>query len=140
MASIKVTLTTMTPEHIALIKDSFRKLSPALDDVGRIFYARLFNANPELRALFPGEIDRQSRALTTMLEMIVKTLDLQDKLVPLIHYLGERHAVFNVKPEHYRPFGEALIWTLSSILLDEFTPETRRAWEEAYRFMEENMT
>ena len=129
----------MTPEHIELVRDSFRKLNPALDDFGRVFYARLFKTNPELRALFPGEMDGQSRALTAMLEMIVKTLDLQDKLVPLIHYLGERHAVFNVKPEHYRPFGAALIWTLAFILMEEFTPETRRAWEEAYRFMAENM-
>jgi nitric oxide dioxygenase len=129
----------VTPEHIELIRDSFRKLNPALDDFGRVFYARLFKANPELRALFPGEMDRQARALTAMLEMIVKSLDLQDKLVPLIRYLGERHTVFNVKPEHYQPFGAALMWTLAFILMEEFTPETRRAWEEAYRFMAENM-
>ena len=129
----------MTPEQIELVRDSCRKLNPALDDFGRVFYARLFKANPELRALFPREMDRQARALTAMLEMIVKTLDLQDKLIPLIHYLGERHAVFNVKPEHYRAFGSALMWALSFILMDEFTPETRRAWEQAYRFMAENM-
>ena len=130
----------MTPEQIALVRDSFHRLGPALNDVGRIFYARLFNANPELHALFRGDMDRQSRTLVAMVELIVKTLDLQDKLIPLIHYLGERHAAFNVKPEHYRPFGEALIWTLTSILKDEFTPEMQRAWEEAYRFMVENMT
>ncbi|HXR35465.1 MAG TPA: globin domain-containing protein [Candidatus Binataceae bacterium] len=130
----------MTPENIALVRDSVRKLSPTLDDFGRVFYARLFKVNPELRAIFPGDMDRQSRALMAMVELIVRMLDLQDKLVPLIHYLGERHAVLNVKPEYYRPFGEALIWTLAWFLLDEFTPETRRAWEEVYRFMVDNMT
>jgi hemoglobin-like flavoprotein len=129
----------VTPEHIDLIRDSFRKLNPVLDDFGRVFYARLFKVNPELRALFPGEMDRQSHALTAMLEMIVNSIDVQDKLVPLIRYLGERHAVFNVKPEHYRAFGAALMWTLAFIQMDEFTPETRRAWEEAYWFMAENM-
>ena len=84
-------------------------------------------------------MDSQSRALTEMIALIVKILDLQDKLIPLIHYLGERHAAFNVKPEHYPPFGKALIWTLASFLRDEFTPETRGAWQEAYQFMVENM-
>ena len=129
----------MTPEDIALVRASFRKLGPVLDDVGPVFYARLFKINPALRAIFPGNMGNQSRALIAMLELIVKMLDMQDKLVPLIHYLGERHAALNVKPEYYQPFGETLIWTLESFLREDFTPATRRAWEEAYRFMSDNM-
>ena len=130
----------MTPEDIAFVRDSFRKLRPALDEVGPAFYARLFKVNPGLRAIFPRNMSSQSRALIAMLELIVKMLDMQDKLVPLIHYLGERHVALNVKPEHYPPFGDALIWTLESFLREDFTPETRRAWEEAYQIMTDNMT
>jgi hemoglobin-like flavoprotein len=130
----------MTPEDIALIRVSFRKLGPRLNDVGPVFYARLFKVNPGLRAIFPLNMNSQSRALIAMLELIVKMLDLQDKLIPLIHYLGERHAVLNVKPEHFPPFGEALMWTLESFLREDFTPETRRAWQEAFQFMTDNMT
>src|SRR5471032_866037 len=130
----------MTPEHIALVRDSFQKLSPVLDEVRRTFYVRLFNVNPDLRAVFPGDINGQSRALMAMVELIVKMLDMQDKLIPLLHYLGERHTALNVKPEYFRPFGVALIWTLAAFLRDEFTPETRCAWEETYQFMVENMT
>ena len=57
---------------------------------------------------------RQTRALTGMLELIVKILDLHEKLVPLIHYLGERHRAIKVKPEYYAPFGEALMWSLKA--------------------------
>jgi hemoglobin-like flavoprotein len=130
----------MTPEQIALVRNSYEKLRPARDELGRVFYARLFETNPELRRLFHGDIDRQAQALTAMLELIVKMLDLQDKLVPLVHYLGERHAAAGVRPEYFRPFGEALMWTLNHLLKDEFTLDTRRAWAEAYRFMTENMT
>lgn len=129
----------MIPEQIAWVGDSFPKISPALVDAGRVFYARLFAVNPELRALFHGDMEGQSRALMAMVELIVKTLGLHDKLVPLIHYLGERHAVLGVKPQHYRAFWETLVGTLSTTLQDEFTPEVRRAWEAAYEFMEENM-
>jgi len=127
------------PEQVALVRESFRKLGPRLDDFGRIFYTRLFEVNPALRELFPSDMTHQMQALAAMLDLIVKTLDLQDKLVPLIHYLGERHVAHHVKPEHYVPFGEALIWSLGAALGDEFTVETRRAWEEAYRFMSDNM-
>jgi nitric oxide dioxygenase len=130
----------MTPEQITLIREAFRKLGPVMNEVGPVFYARLFEVRPELRAIFRGNMDSQARALLAMVELIVKMLDMREKLIPLIHYLGERHAVLDVRPEHYRPFGEALIWTLAMFLRDEFTPETRRAWQDAYDFMAENMT
>jgi nitric oxide dioxygenase len=131
--------TIVTPERIALIRTSFSKLQPRIDDLGGVFYARLFATNPELRGLFPHDMDQQSRVLVAMLELIVKILDLQEKLVPLIHYLGARHRAVKVKPEHYAPFGKALIWSLENMLQDEFTPETRRAWQDAYTFMADNM-
>lgn len=129
----------MSPEQIALVRASFLQLGPRFDDFGRLFYTRLFEVNPALRDLFPADMAHQTQALTAMLELIVKTLDMQDKLVPLIHYLGERHLAHHVKSEYYVPFGEALIWTLGATLRDEFTAEERRAWQEAYRFMAENM-
>lgn len=129
----------MTPEEIALVRASFRKLVPAADTVGRTFYQRLFAAHPEMRMFFRSDMEDQSRALMAMVELVVKTLDLHDKLVPVIHFLGERHAAFGVKPQHYAPFGETLIETLAQTLGDEFTPEVRRAWEAAYEFMADNM-
>lgn len=129
----------VTPEDIALVRTSFAKLQPRMAELGRVFYARLFDTNPELRALFPQDMGRQSHGLVGMLELIVKMLDLQDKLLPLIHYLGERHKAVGVTPGNYAPFGAALLWTLDAMLQDEFTPETRRAWQAAYAFMADNM-
>lgn len=110
-----------------------------MDEFGVAFYARLFAAHPELRAIFPANMESQRRALTAMLELIVKMLDMREKLVPLVRYLGERHQALNVKAEFYEPFGECLIGTLESFLQDDFTAETCRAWQEAYRFMADNM-
>ena len=74
-----------------------------------------------------------------MLELIIKLLDMRDKVVPLIHYLGDRHRAMQVRREYYAPFGEALIATLGAFLGDKFTPELRRAWTQAYRYMADNM-
>jgi len=130
----------MTPEQIALVRQSFAKLQPALPEVGREFYVRLFYEHPELRELFHGDMERQSRALMAMMQLVVNLLDLQDKLVPVIHYLGERHATLGVKPEYYPPFCAALVDSLEAVLRDDFTPDTRRAWETACAFMIDNMT
>ena len=130
----------MTPASIALIRESFARLQPHSEEFGHVFYARLFACNPGLRALFPKTIDAQARAFTKMMDLAVKMLDMQEQLVPMIHYLGERHAAAHVKPAHFAPFGEALQWALGSMLQDEFTPEVQRAWREAYAFMTNHMT
>ena len=129
----------MTPQQIDLIRASFALLQPRLPELGGEFYARLFATAPQLRPMFPREISRQAHALAAMLELIVKMIDMQDKLVPLIRYLGERHRVLKVRPEHYPPFTAALLWTLQRTLGDEFTPETREAWQAAFDFMAEHM-
>ena len=130
----------MTPERIVLIRASFTTLQPRMEEFSGRFYARLFERNPELRPLFRGDLEKQSRALAGMIELIVKMLDMQDKLVPLIHYLGDRHSAAKVRPEHYAMFGDALMWTLEQMLEGEFTPDVRRAWQQAYSFMADNMS
>jgi nitric oxide dioxygenase len=44
-----------------------------------------------------------------------------------------------VRAEHYVPLGEALIWALEQGLGDDFTPETREAWQAAYAAIAETM-
>ncbi len=129
----------MSPEHIALVKSSFTRLQPRMNEFVNMFYVRLFDTRPELCLLFGGNIDQQSRVLAAMLDKIVKMLDAPDALVPLLRDLKSRHAAFKVKPEHYAPFGEALLWTLEMMLAREFTAELRQAWREAYDFLATNM-
>jgi len=40
-----------------------------------------------------------------------------------------------VKDEHYELVGRAFLDTLAKAFGDEFTPETREAWTEAYTLM-----
>jgi hemoglobin-like flavoprotein len=44
-----------------------------------------------------------------------------------------------VKAEYYDVVGEALLWALEQGLGEAFTPQARRAWEEAYKFLSEIM-
>ena len=129
----------MTPAHVELVKSSFTRLQPRMNEFVNMFYVRLFDTRPELCLLFGGRVEQQARALAAMLDKIIHLLDAQGTLVPLLGDLGTRHAAARVRPKHYAPFGEALLWTLDMVLGREFTPEVRRAWEEAYAFLAGNM-
>ena len=129
----------MTPENIALVKQSFGRLQPRMGAFTDMFYIRLFDTNPDLCLLFGGKIDQQSRALASMLAVIVKMLDAQDKLLPMMRQLGQRHAAARVRPEYYALFGDALMWTLEQMLQGDFTPAVQQAWQQAYGFLADNM-
>jgi nitric oxide dioxygenase len=122
----------VTPEQIARIRTSFAGVAPIAEDAAALFYARLFELDPELRPLFRGDLKAQGRALMGMIKVVVEGLDRLDQLVPAVQALGRRHAGYGVRDEHYATVGAALLWTLEQGLGDAFTPETRAAWAIAY--------
>ena len=123
----------MIPERRQLVIESWKSLAPNSAQVGAIFYRRLFEIDPSLRALFKDAVlDEQIRKLTTMLDLVVHWLDIPERLVPVLKQLGARHHGYGVQDEHYHKVGTALIGTLEEGLGDGFTPEVRSAWTEAY--------
>ena len=53
--------------------------------------------------------------------------------------LGASHRDVNIETSHYAPFGQALVWSLAQTLGNDFTPETRRAWEDWYELVAQTM-
>jgi len=125
----------MNPQQIATVRNSFALLVPRADDVARLFYDRLFELDPQLRALFKADLSEQRSKLMAMLTAGVGALDRLDTLVPVLRQLGARHLVYGVRDAHYGIVGEALLDTLARGLGDAFTPEARAAWIEAYTLM-----
>lgn len=123
----------MIPERRQLVSESWKSLAPKGEEVGAIFYRRLFEIDPALRPMFSGiALEDQIHKLVTMLDLIVHWLDLPERLVPVLKQLGERHSKYGVLDEHYGKVGTALIQTLEEGLGDRFTPELRSAWTEAF--------
>jgi hemoglobin-like flavoprotein len=54
--------------------------------------------------------------------------------------LGRRHVNYGVTTDHYKPVGEALIWTLEKGLGDAFTPDVKAAWLTTYTTLQSVMT
>jgi len=129
----------MTPEEIKLVKDSWAKVVPISETAAELFYGKLFELDPGVRAMFKGDMKEQGRKLMAILNTAVNALDKLDTIVPAVQDMGRRHVGYGVKDEHYDTVGEALIWTLGEGLKDAFTEDTKAAWIKVYTLVADTM-
>ena len=122
----------MTPEQISLVQASWKKIVPIREMAAVLFYARLFEIDPSLKAHFPKPLDVQGRKLMAMIGTAVGCLGRINEIVPTMQDLGRRHSSYGVKHAHYDTVAVALLWTLEQGLDTDFTPEVRQAWAAAY--------
>ena len=129
----------MTTTEIALVQSSFRKIVPIADQAAALFYARLFELDPALRAAFGGDMHEQGQKLMSVIAATIAALERQEALVSMVRSLGARHAAYGALEEHYASFGAALMWTLQKGLGPEFTPAVSAAWTSTYSFLATTM-
>lgn len=122
----------MAPENIALVRGSWQQVLPIKDAAAQLFYERLFELDPALRALFKGDMAEQGRKLMTMINMVIMSLDNLAPLLGAVEDLGRRHVAYGVTEAHYDTVGSALLWTLDKGLGEQFAPPVEAAWTEAY--------
>ncbi len=129
----------MTPAQVKLIQDSFAKVAPISEQAAASFYARLFEIAPEVKPLFKGDMAEQGRKLMATLAVVVNGLSNLDSILPAASWLAKRHVDYGVKPGHYLPVGEALLWTLERGLGASWTAELAAAWTAAYATLSQFM-
>jgi hemoglobin-like flavoprotein len=122
----------MTNEQIKLVQDSFRQVTPIAETAAQLFYARLFELDPDLELLFKGNLSEQGRKLMQMLGLAVNSLDRMEQLLPVVRSLGTRHVSYGVRDKDYDTVGRALLWTLRKGLGEAFTPDVEAAWSNVY--------
>ena len=129
----------MTPHQIKLVQTSFARVAPIAAAAADLFYGRLFETAPQVRAMFPDDLSEQKKKLMAMLGTAVAGLSRLDTLVPAVRALGRRHAGYGVTAAHYTPVGAALLWTLEQGLGEAFTPDVKDAWATAYIILSTTM-
>lgn len=122
----------MTPEQIALVQQSFAKVAPISDSAAMIFYDRLFEIAPPVKAMFPHDMTEQRKKLMATLAVVVNGLSNLESVLPAASALAKRHVSYGAKPEHYPMVGAALLWTLEKGLGSGWTPDVADAWSAAY--------
>jgi hemoglobin-like flavoprotein len=129
----------MTPTEKSLVQKTFAQVAPIADEAAALFYGRLFELDPKLKALFKIDMREQGRKLMQVLTFAVNKLDALDELVPAVEALGKRHVVYGVKDADYDTVGAALLWTLGQGLGPAFTPEVKAAWTTVYGVLASTM-
>lgn len=125
----------MTAAEIDLVQASFRRLLPTLDRVGTLFYARLLELDPVLRAEFDGGRVVRDRRLVQWLALAVNGLSHPATLAPVVRRAGRRGANLFLGSGRLETLGTALLWALEQSADVSFSIETRNAWTRAYWFL-----
>ena len=129
----------MTPEQVNLVQQSFAKVAPISEQAAVLFYDRLFEVAPGVKAMFLDDMTEQRKKLMATLAVVVGGLNNLETIRPAASALAKRHVSYGAKPEHYPVVGGALLWTLEKGLGDAWTPEVAAAWTAAYGMLSDYM-
>ena len=122
----------MTPDEVKLVQQSFSKVVPIADQAAILFYDRLFEIAPQVKAMFPADMTEQRKKLIAMLAAVVSGLGDLPSILPAASALAKRHVAYGAKAAHYPVVGAALLWTLEKGLGEAWTPDVAAAWTTAY--------
>lgn len=129
----------MNAEQIELVRKTFEKVEPIAQETGDLFYSRLFEIDPGIKPLFKGDIKKQALMLMTVIGLAIRGLDRPESITESVKPLGARHKGYGVSAPDYNTFGAALIWALEQSMGDDFTPEVKAAWVEAFGLLSRAM-
>ena len=122
----------LSAEQIQLIRDSWQRVLPIKEKAAELFYARLFELDPSVKALFKGKLDFQGDKLMMTLNVVVNSLDNLTEVEAMLQAMGKRHIIYGVEAAHYETVGAALLWALKQGLGEHFSEEVEEAWVTAY--------
>lgn len=129
----------ISPEQVCIIKHTWSLVIPIANSAAQMFYERLFQLDPSLKALFRTEPDTQRMKRIAMLSIIVRGIGDLDNLIGTVQELGMRHVNYGIQDAHYNTVGAALLWTFEQSLGEEWTFEAKAAWVTAYGILSSTM-
>mmetsp|Transcript_45789 Transcript_45789/g.110985 ORF Transcript_45789/g.110985 Transcript_45789/m.110985 type:complete len:160 (+) Transcript_45789:141-620(+) len=127
--------------------EEVRRLKDYEQIVGVTLFTKLFELEPEAKAIFGFEVDadvaeelskspRFTKHAKYFIQMIDKALGMLgpdiELLTEILLDLGHKHVGYGVKPEYFPSMGRALIYAVKENLGEKFNDETKDAWIEVY--------
>ena len=121
---------------IDIIKSTVPVLREHGVEITTTFYKRMFENNPEIKAMFnmdKQESGEQPKALAMAILAAAQNIDNLEAILPAVQKMCKAHVNANVKPEHYPIVGENLLAAIKEVLGDAATDEVIEAWGKAYQ-------
>jgi hemoglobin-like flavoprotein len=129
----------MTTASIHRIRGSFEQLSARMSQVTADVYARVFELLPHARAMFKTDMAIQQHHFAAALALIVRNLSMLDSLGEALGELGADHARIGVRPEHYPPMCDAVLFAIARSLEDQWTEQLAADWRALLDFVASQM-
>jgi nitric oxide dioxygenase len=119
--------------NVELLEQSFEQIKPNADAFVASFYSTLFSDYPAAKPLFAHtNMANQEKMLLGSLAFAVENLRQPELLATTLSGLGARHVKYGALPEHYPLVGMTLLKTFESYLGEQWIPEVKQAWIDAY--------
>jgi NAD(P)H-flavin reductase/hemoglobin-like flavoprotein len=115
-----------------ILKESWTLVEEHQDKMAAYFYARMFVTNPQLRELFPIQMDVQRNRLLGAIVSAIQNFDDPERIDGYLRALGRDHRKFHVERDHYRQVKSALIEALRVLAGDRWSSEYAQAWSDVY--------
>ncbi|XP_016377850.1 x globin [Sinocyclocheilus rhinocerous] len=103
----------LTPDHIQLIRESWKVIQEDIAKVGIIMFVRVMS----------------------FIEKSVARLDQLERLETLARELGRSHFRYNAPPKYYGYVGAEFICAVRPVLKDRWTPELEQAWQTLFQYV-----
>ena len=71
----------MTPQQVDLVKTTWAKVRADPEQAAELFYGKLFELDPALKALFPNDMKEQGKKLMQMIGVAVANLHQLDQVL-----------------------------------------------------------
>jgi len=120
------------PHEVQLVQQTFAMVNCVATTASHLLFNRLFELDPDLRALFHNDINSQRLKFMAALRFMVNALDDPDTLAAMADRLGQVHAARGITRKQYALLEDAWLWTLQRTLGRSFTPQVHAAWRKAY--------
>lgn len=117
----------MTEAAVNRIQEHFDRIRPAPAALAMRFYQLLFAANPELRALFPADLNEQYGHFATTLQRVIDNLG-RIIVDTELQELGARHLGYGAQPQHYLAARDALVGALQQFAGADWNDSLARDW------------
>ncbi|MCP9874701.1 globin domain-containing protein [Synechococcus sp. Cruz CV-v-12] len=104
-----------------------------------IFYAKLFERYPGVRALFPTDMRAQEGKLMDSLRAVVAHLEAPQGLQAELRAMGARHVKYGAKTEHYPLVRDLLIESMADAAGKGWSPELNAEWTQAISIVSDIM-
>ena len=98
----------ITPQQKELVQKTWVMVVPIADTAAELFYGRLFELEPDYRAMFKNDMTEQGKKLMKTINIAVEALDDVEPLVPVLKQMGADHAGYGVKDRDYNVVGAAV--------------------------------